>query len=69
MWVLCEMSGEMSGDMPGIFMLKLISYQFTGDSDAALIRLSMDAADVLLFATTHGKIFQPLRWGHEYLVE
>ena len=47
------------GGMLGIFMIALISYQFTGASGAALIVPSMGAAAVLVFAVPHGKMSQP----------
>ena len=47
------------GGFIGIFLISLISYQFTGASGAALIVPSMGASAVLVFAVPHGKLSQP----------
>jgi len=47
------------GGFIGIFLISLVSYQFTGASGAALIVPSMGASAVLVFAVPHGKLSQP----------
>ena len=47
------------GGMLSIYLIALISYQFTGAGGAALIVPSMGASAVLLFAVPHGRLSQP----------
>lgn len=47
------------GGFLGIFLIALISFQFTGAQAAALIVPSMGASAVLVFAVPHGKLSQP----------
>lgn len=47
------------GGFVGIFLISVISFQFTGANGAALIIPSMGASAVLVFAVPHGKLSQP----------
>lgn len=48
-----------AGGFCGIFLILLISHQFVGLEDAALLVASMGASAVLVFAVPHGSLSQP----------
>ena len=54
-----EILASTLGGFIGIFLISIISYNFTGASGAALIVPSMGASAVLVFAVPHGKLSQP----------